>query len=250
MNVESTKEKMTQLKQFGMLRTYDNLLKAGMNELTHDEVIAMLIDSEWDERHNKRITRLQKRANFRYSADSASVSYSASRNLDKGQFLRLASCSWIKSGDNVIITGATGVGKSYLASALGQQACKIGYRVLYYNFLKLVSSLFQARGDGSYHREIKKIRNHDLLILDDFGLQVLDGASRIAFLEILEDRHGRKSTLLTSQIPTGKWHSIIGEETLADSICDRLLHNAHKIQLKGESLRKKNAADEKSSTDS
>ena len=147
--------------------------------------------------------------------------------------------SFIDKKENILITGSTGVGKSYLASALGHQACQLGYRSLYFNAQKLFSKLKMMKADGSYGREIAKIERYDLLILDDFGLQALDNTARMILLEIIEDRHGRKSTIISSQLPVAKWHEIIGDSTVADAILDRMVHTAHRLELKGESLRKK-----------
>jgi DNA replication protein DnaC len=153
--------------------------------------------------------------------------------------LRLADGSFIDKKENILITGATGVGKSYLASAFGHQACQLGYRTLYFNTQKLFSKLKMMKADGSYTREMTKIEKYELLILDDFGLQQLDNTARMILLEIIEDRHGRKSTIIASQLPVAKWYEIIGDSTVADAILDRMVHTAHRLELKGESLRKK-----------
>ncbi|MEH6705213.1 MAG: ATP-binding protein, partial [Galbibacter orientalis] len=141
--------------------------------------------------------------------------------------------------ENILITGSTGVGKSFIASALGYQACSLGYKVKYYNINKLFGKLKSAKADGSYLKEIDRIEKQDLIILDDFGLQQLDNTKRQAFMEIIEDRHGKKSTIIASQLPVINWHEIIGEQTIADAILDRLVHSAHRVDLKGESMRKK-----------
>jgi len=166
------------------------------------------------------------------------VDFTALRGLDKNQFLRLAEGSFVQKRENLLITGATGVGKSYLASALGHQACLLGYRTLYCNTQKLFSRLKMLKADGSYGREINKIERADLVILDDFGMQPLDNGSRMIFLEIIEDRHGRRSTVIGSQLPVSKWYEVIGDSTIADAILDRMVHTAHRIELKGESMRK------------
>ena len=145
-----------------------------------------------------------------------------------------------KNKENVMITGSTGIGKSYIASAIGQQACTLGYRVIYYNATKLFAKLKIAKADGSYISEIGKMERQQLLILDDFGIQPLDAQNRAALMEIIEDRHEHASTLITSQVPVSKWYEVIGEKTIADAIMDRIIHNAHRIELTGESLRKKN----------
>src|ERR1039458_6329592 len=161
------------------------------------------------------------------------------RNMDKNQVMRLAECVFIDKKENILITGSTGIGKSYLISALGQQACSQGYRVMYASITKLFSKLKMAKADGSFINEIARIERQQLLILDDFGIQPLDAQSRAILMEIIEDRHGKGSTIITSQVPVVKWHEVIGEQTIADAIIDRLIHNAHRFDLTGESLRKK-----------
>lgn len=153
--------------------------------------------------------------------------------------MRFAECSFIDKHENILITGSTGIGKSYIASAIGHQACSSGYKVLYHNTQKLFGRLKMAKADGSYIREVAKIERQDLLILDDFGIQPFDGASRAALMEIIEDRHGKSSTIITSQVPVNKWYEVIGEKTVADAILDRVIHESHRLELEGESLRKK-----------
>lgn len=232
--------KMSQMKLHGMLRSYQSMLSANHHHgLTHDEVLNTLIQSEWEERENKKITRNIRLAKFRYGASVEELNFTAARGLDKTQVLRLADTSFIAKKENILITGATGVGKSYLASALGNQACQSGYRTLYFNTQKLFTKLKMLKADGSYSREIARIEKYDLLILDDFGLSHLDSTARMFLLEIIEDRHGRKSTIISSQLPVAQWYEIIGESTVADAILDRMVHTAHRIELKGDSLRKK-----------
>jgi len=165
--------------------------------------------------------------------------YNAERNIDKNQVIRLASGDFIPKHENILITGSTGIGKSFIASAIGHQACSMGYKVLYQNTPKLFARLKMAKADGSYIKEVAKIERQDLLILDDFGIQPFDAQSRATLMEIIEDRHGKTSLIITSQVPVSKWHDIIGEHTIADAILDRIIHDAHRIELKGESLRKK-----------
>lgn len=223
-----------------MLRTYQGMLDNRQHhDMTHDDFINMLIQSEWEDRENKKINRHLRLARFRYTACIEEVNFTSSRGLDKTQILRLAEGSFIQKKENLLITGPTGVGKSFLASAFGHQGCQFGYRTLYFNTQKLFSRLKMQKADGSYGREINKIEKCDLLILDDFGLQALDNTARMILLEIIEDRHGRKSTIVASQLPVAKWYDIIGDSTVADAILDRMIHTAHRIELKGESLRKK-----------
>lgn len=240
MNNQATLEKMHLMKLYGMQAFFRTLQETGSHDMTVDEVIGNLIDAEWDERYNRKLKRLLNNAKFRYQASLEQTDFSASRNLNKNEFMRLATCDWLKKGQSLIITGPTGSGKSYIACALGNQACKEGFRILYFNCMQLFSQLKYAKADGSYFKEMNKIQKQELIILDDFGLQVLDSQTRLILLEILEDRYGRKSTIINSQIPIKKWHDIIGEATIADAICDRIIHSSHKIQLKGESMRKKN----------
>jgi DNA replication protein DnaC len=232
--------KMSHMHLHGMLRSYQTMLDSNQHhDMTHDELINILIHSEWEERENKKISRHLRLAKFRYGASIEEVNFTANRGLDKTKLMRLADTGFITRKENILITGATGVGKSFLASALGHQACLAGYRTLYFNTQKLFSKLKMLKADGSYSREISKIEKYDLLILDDFGLAILDTVARMFLLEIIEDRHGRRSTIISSQLPVAKWYEVIGEGTVADAILDRMVHTAHRIELKGESLRKK-----------
>ncbi|GFP25033.1 hypothetical protein HKBW3S43_01399 [Candidatus Hakubella thermalkaliphila] len=239
MNNQATVEKMHQMKLYGMARAFRAVLDTGMGkDLTPDELIAHLVDTEWDDRRSRVVSRLMKQARFRYQAFWEQIDFHLSRNLDKNMMLRFSDCGWIEKGQNIIIEGPTGVGKSFLGSALGHQACAYGFRALYFNAIKLFSHLKMAKADGSYEKELKKIGKVDVLIVDDFGLEHLDAQSRLALLEILEDRHGRRSTVVITQLPLAKWHEVIGDPTIADAICDRIVHSAFRIELKGESLRK------------
>lgn len=235
-----TLEKMGQMKLLGMQRMFQSIIEGtNYQNLTSDELVGMLVQSEWEERESKKLQRRLRLARFRYQACIEGINYQQNRNLDKNQIIRFSDCSFISRGENILITGATGVGKSYIASALGNQACLKGYKTLYCNMQKLFSSLRISQADGSYLKELDRISKQDLLILDDFGLQLLDTTNRMILLEIIEDRHGNKSTLISSQLPTDKWYEVIGESTIADAILDRLLNCSHKIELKGESMRKK-----------
>jgi len=237
---EQTVTKMKGMKFYGMARAFQASLQSGkMNDLTADEMVAQLIDEEWDDRYNRKLERSMKNARFRYKASIEQMDFNTRRNMDKNQVMRLAEGSFIDKKENVLITGSTGIGKSYLASALGQQACSQGYRVMYASVTKLFSKLKMAKADGSSISEVARIERQQLLILDDFGIQPLDAQSRSILMEIIEDRHGKGSTIITSQVPVVKWHEVIGEKTIADAIMDRLIHNAHRFDLTGESLRKK-----------
>jgi len=242
MNNEATMDKMQKMKLCGMLRAFNQALETGMiNKVSPDELLGHLIDAEWDDRHNRRLKRLIKTAKFRYQASLAEIDFELKRGLDKAMLLRFSDCGWIKNRQDVIITGPTGVGKSFLVSALGYQGCMYGFKVLYFNCGKLFSQLKLAKADGSYVKEVNRIQKQDALILDDFGIHPFDAQSRLALLEIMEDRHGRSSTVISSQFPVKSWHEIIGEPTIADAICDRIIHNAYRIELTGESVRKKYA---------
>jgi len=197
------------------------------------------VEAEWDDRQNRRIDRSIFYARFRYKASVENIHYHADRSIDRNQIMRLADCSFIGRYENLLITGSTGIGKSYVASAIGHQACIMGYRVLYASTPKLFAKLKMAKADGSYIKEIAKVERQQLLILDDFGIQPFDAQSRAALMEIIEDRHGKTSLIITSQLPVSKWYEVIGEKTIADAILDRIVHDAHRIELKGESMRKK-----------
>lgn len=239
---EATLQKMKHMKFYGMMRAFSTTLESGQtSRYTPDEMVGFLVESEWDERHNRKIDRGLKNAKFRYKANIEDLIFDQKRNLDKNEVHRLADCTFIGKKQNIIITGSTGVGKSYLASALGYQACINGYKIIYSNTAKLISKLKMAKADGSYIREMLRIEKQDLLILDDFGLQPFDAQGRASLMEIVEDRHGKSSLMITSQVPVKQWFDLIGEKTIADAILDRIVHDSIRIELKGESLRKRKA---------
>jgi len=241
MNDETIK-KMKTMKLYGMIQAFQTSLQPSSRlDLTADELINMLVESEWDDRYNRKLNRTLKNARFRYKSSIEQINFTNNRQLDKNYVLRLADCSFIDKKENVLITGSTGIGKSYIASALGHQACTLGYKVLYEHSSKFFARLKMLKADGSYIKEITRIEKQDLLIIDDFGIQPLDSQSRSILMEIIEDRHGKRSTLLTSQVPVNKWFEVIGEETIADAILDRIIHDAHRIEMKGESMRKRNS---------
>ncbi len=245
MTNEATIEKMQKMKLHGMSRAFEDIIAGKTPDgLTADETVAYLVDSEWDERYNRKLSTLIKKGRFRYQAGLENLSYRPDRELDKNLILRLSNCDWIRTKKDMAITGSTGSGKSYLATAFGNQACRQGYKTLYFSCLKIFTRLKFAKAEGSYAREMNLIQKQDLLILDDFGLEILDTPSRLSLLEMLEDRHGRNSTLITSQLPVKDWFEKIGDPTIADAICDRINHSAIKIELKGvDSMRKIYAKD-------
>ena len=240
MTNETTIEKMQQMRLHGMRSAFQTTMQTGFtHQFTPDELIAHLVDAEWEERHNRKLARLLTRANFRYKATVEHIDFSQPRDIDKNLILRLARCEWIKQAENVLITGPTGIGKSFLACAFGHQAAIDGYSVLYFNAVKLFATLKFAKADGTYTKELKKIQKQDLIVLDDFALHPIDEQSKLILLELLEDRYNEKSTLIASQLPITKWHEVIDNPTIADAICDRLIHNAHRIEVKGvDSMRK------------
>lgn len=240
MNKDSL-EMMSHMRLLGMHQAYKASLEADQSQqqFTNDELVQHLVQSEWDDRKHRSVQRGLKNANFRYSASIEQLDYSGDRGLDKNIVQRLSTCDFIKKGEDLFITGSTGTGKSFLASALGQQACLMGYKILYTNTAKLMSHLKMAKADGAHLKELSKIEKQDALILDDFGVHPFDAGSRALLLDIIEDRHGKRTTIITAQVPVKKWHEVIGEKTLADAILDRIVHQSIRIELYGESLRKK-----------
>lgn len=237
--MQTIESQLSELRLSGMKKSWQAIVETRrQHDLNLVEGIEILLDAELIERGNRRTSRLTKNAAFRYQATIEQIRYDASRGLDKSLITSLATGNFINEGSSVIITGATGCGKSYLASALGHQACMLGYKVAYYNVQKLMMKTRMARIDGSIYKFFDKTSKTDLLILDDFGLTHLEKQQQLDFMELIEDRHGSKATILASQLPLASWFDIIGEETIADAILDRLVHTSYKIELKGESLRK------------
>ncbi len=235
-----TLEKINKIKFLGMFRAFKASLEEGKAETyTADELVAHLVASEWDERQNRSIALRITNAKFRYRAALEDIHYPQDRNVEKNQIMRFADCSFIDKAETILITGSTGIGKSYIASALGHHACSQGYRVAYFNVPKLFARLKMAKADGSYIKEVARIERQQLLILDDFGIQPFDAQARAILMELIEDRHGKSSLIITSQVPVAKWYEVIGEQTIADAILDRIVHGAHRLELKGESMRKK-----------
>jgi DNA replication protein DnaC len=239
MNNNQTIEKLKQMRLGAMAQLHLQHVKNNQfNDITSDEYLALLADHEWEDRQNKKISRLMYQAGFRQKASIAEVNHAELRNLDKNMFDRLSTLDFMTKKENIILTGASGVGKSYLAQALGHQACLMGYKVLYTNTARYFTKLKLAKVDGTYITELKKLQKINLLILDDFGLQSFDNHAREALMDIIDDRFNQKSTIVSSQIPVSAWYDIIGEGTIADAILDRIVNSSHRIDLKGESLRK------------
>jgi DNA replication protein DnaC len=235
-----TLDKLAELKLTGMQRAYQEQLNApDYHSLAFDERLGLLVDREHDDRHNRRLkTRLAK-ARLRLGAAIEDLDYRHPRGLDKSLMLSLAGGAFVRQRQNLILTGPTGTGKTYIACALGHNACRQGFTVQYHRAQRLFGELALAKGDGRYPKLLAALAKTDLLILDDWATAILTDEQRRDLFEIVEDRHGRRSTLLAAQMPLEHWHQTIGEPTLADAILDRLVHNAHKIALKGESMRKK-----------
>ena len=239
MNNNQTIEKLKQMRLSAMAELHYNHLKDNrISTCTADEYLALLTDHQWEDRQNKKIERLIKQAEFKQQANLADINHTQNRNLDKNMFERLATLDFIKRKENIIITGASGVGKSYLGQALGHQACMMQNKTIYSNTARLLKKLKLSKVDGTYLKELNKLLKADLLILDDFGLQSFDNHAREALMDIIDDRHSKTSTIIASQIPVSAWYDIIGEGTIADAILDRIVNSSHRIDLKGESLRK------------
>ncbi len=208
------------------------------NDLSFEERLGLMVDREATYRNNNKVDRLLKAAKLKLQAYPEDINYMHPRGLDKSMFASLLSGQWIEHHQNVLITGATGCGKTYLGCVLATQACKQGYSVRYFRTSRLLEQLTIAHGDGRFAKLVNQLAKTDVLVLDDWGLETLTLGQRNDVLELMEDRHGNRSTLITSQVPIQKWHAAIGDPTLADAILDRLLHNAHRLQLKGESMRR------------
>ena len=237
-----TLDKLHALKLTGMAAALeDQSATPDITDLSFEERLGLLVDREMTERDNRRMSSRLRRARLRHTAILEDIDYRNSRGLDKGLVQSLAGCQWVKEHLNVLITGPTGVGKTWLACALAHKACREGYTAQYVRLTRLMRELTIAKGDGQYSKLLTSLAKVDVLILDDWGLMKLSAENRRDLLEVLEDRHGRRSTIATSQLPIEEWHGIIGDATLADAILDRLVHNAYKINLRGESMRKQQA---------
>jgi DNA replication protein DnaC len=237
-----TLDKLHALKLTGMTAALSEQLQMpDIEELSFDERLGLLVDRELTARDNRRLTSRLRRARLKHPAALEDIDYRQPRGLDRSLMQALASCRWVKEHLNILITGPTGVGKTWLACALAHKACREGHTALYLRLPRLLQELAIAKGDGRYPRLLGTLAKTEVLILDDWGLVQPSAEQRRDLLEILEDRHGIRSTLATSQLPIDKWHDFIGDPTLADAILDRLVHNAYKITLKGASMRKRQA---------
>ena len=242
MLLNPTLEKLQTLKLTGMHEALNEQLKSSdIDQLSFDERLGLMVDREITTRDNRRLKTRLKNARLRQNACMEDIDFRHPRGLKRDQFQQLLGSGWVKEHQNIIITGPTGVGKTWLACALANKACRDGYTVHYHRLPRLLHDLNLARADGRYLKVMTGLAKTDLLLLDDWGLAPLTESQRRDLLELVEDRHNLKSTLITSQMPVDHWHELIGDPTLADAILDRLIHNAHRLPLKGESLRKKTA---------
>ena len=237
---QQTIEKLHALKLIGMAEALkDQLLQPDINRLSFEERFGLIVDRQWIWKEDRRLQRYLKQAKLKLDACVEDIDYKHHGGIDQSVIMRLISCDWIRQHQNIIITGPTGTGKTFLACAFANKACREGYRTLYIRSPKLYYELAVSRGDGSYGNMINKLARTQILVIDDLGLAPMTDSERRDLLEVIEDRHGNASTIVTSQLPVENWHEHIGDPTIADAILDRLIHNAHKIKMKGGSMRKK-----------
>lgn len=237
--MNNTLQTMRALRLTGMADRFEAINGLPQHQRPQTDVfIAQLLEAEELYRNHRRSTLSIKNAKFRYQASLQEISFSEGRNLTKETIAAFSDCGFIDRGENIIITGATGCGKSFLASAIGQQACLLNKKVVYFSLPKLLGKIKTDKIDGAFRKEIERIESKHLLILDDWGLTPLDTQARLALLQIIEDRHNKYATIITSQLPVSAWHQYISDDTIADAILDRIIHQAHRVELKGESMRK------------
>lgn len=237
--LQPTLDKLCEMKLFGMAQALEELMAQPQAAgLSFEERLAILVDREADLRDNKQLTRLLSNAKLKQQACVEDIDFRQPRGLDRSTFFSLADCRWVKEHHNLIVTGPTGVGKTYVACALANKACRLGYSVRYWRTSRLLQAIATARADGSYNTLVKKLQKTDILLLDDWGISPLQVEEARDLLDIIEDRNQTRSTMITSQLPVSQWHNILTDPTLADAILDRLVHNAYKIDLRGDSMRK------------
>ena len=237
--MQQTIQKLRQMKLTGMAQALEQQMEQPATyDLSFEERVGLLVDREESYRENRRLDRLLRVARLKQNACIEDIDYTHRRGLDKSQMAQLVSCQWVRGGHNLLISGPTGSGKTWLACALGNAACRAGISAIYVRATRLMEELAIGRGDGSYRRRMSQLAKAGLIIVDDWGLSEMTNTQRQDLLEILEERHAVRSTLITSQLPIEKWHEYIGNPTLADAIMDRLLSKGHRLQLKGESMRK------------
>ena len=237
---EDTIHKLVSMKLHTMAKVLRELLNASpAHELSFEEKLGMLVDREWLDRDNRRLARRIKDAKLPLNASLEDVVCDPGRGLEKTAVRTLATCAWVRAKQNAIVVGATGVGKTFVGAALAQAACRQGFRALCTRVPRLVHDLALARADGTYRNELQRLARFDVLVLDDFLIGPIKDSERRDLLEVIEDRYDRSSTVITSQLPTKSWHEALSDPTIADAICDRLVHNAHVLALRGPSMRKK-----------
>jgi DNA replication protein DnaC len=239
MLIEHSLEKLYAMKLNAMADGFkEQLQQHDINELCFEERFALLVDRQWSWKEDRRMNRLLSNAKLKINGCIEDIDYKTPRGIDKSVILRLANCDWIRTAQNIIISGPTGVGKTYMACAMANSACRMGFSAFYIRIPKLFQELAIAKGDGTYPKIMKKLTQAKVLVLDDFGLAPMSAPERRDLLEVIEDRHALSSTIVGTQLPIESWHGNIRDPTIADAILDRLIHNAHKINLKGESMRR------------